>query len=161
MAYECLLVALKCFLVGVKMWHRCNKCHIYPNFYLRMSPPRWNIPWKTFCQFYVTFWKRVLSVFRYICVSCQFCVTFQNISVSFMSHIWFWKFNYLLNISIWSFVTFMSHFCEFLLHYVTFWKFRDQHSIWVPIFHNYLHNHWHRWYYKVLTDSHTFLWGCN
>ena len=38
----------------------------------------------------------VLSVFRYICVSCQFCVTFKNISVSFMSHICFWKFNYLL-----------------------------------------------------------------
>ena len=70
-----------------------------------------------FCQFFVTFWKRVLSHFKYIFVFCQFFATFFNIFVSFLSQFGFSKFNHLLIIQLQSFVNFLSDFWDFFLHF--------------------------------------------
>ena len=81
------LMALECFRVGAKMWHKCNKCHIYVSFYVRMFPRG-----ETFLV--TQMWHKTDRADSYVSFMslfekgfCQFLDTFV-FPVSFVSHFW-------------------------------------------------------------------------
>ena len=143
-AFGCLLKAFQCFLVGAKMWHKCNICHIYASFNFRMFPPgetflqtkKWHKTDKT--DSFVTFMSHFVNGL------CQFWNTFM-FRVRFMLHLMaflsllcdildFWQ----LIIFLLSFNDLLSHLCHINVNfchiYVTFLKFGDLHWHWVPEF---------------------------